>query len=215
MKFGYGRVSTRDQNLDLQIDALKAAGCQEIFVEKVTGTKKNRPELNRLLGKVREGDIVVVWKLDRWGRSLQDLIELMNELNQKKVQFQCLTVAMDTSTNEGRLIYGLFAVLSQFVRDTIVENTNAGLSAARSRGRIGGRKAGLSPEAKLKANAAKALYEAGNTTTQICKSLRIGSKRTLYRYLRLEGVAITDEEKQNAAIKKQSSAMSLNEFVNI
>lgn len=190
MIFGYGRVSTRDQNLHLQEDALKAAGCQEIYMEKISGTKKSRPELNLLRAKLREGDTVVVWKLDRWGRSLSDLIELMNELRQKSVQFKCLAISMDTSTTEGRLIYGIFSVLSEFVRDTIVENTNAGLSAARARGRVGGRKPGLSPEAEIRANAAKTLYESGNSTQQICKMLSIGSKRTLYQYLRAKGVQI-------------------------
>jgi DNA invertase Pin-like site-specific DNA recombinase len=196
MVFGYGRVSTRDQNLDLQQDALKAAGCDELFMEKITGTKKNRPELNRLRAILRPGDTVIVWKLDRWGRSLPDLIDLMNELREKQVQFRCLTMAMDTQTAEGRLIYGLFAVLSEFVRDTIAENTVAGLTAARARGRVGGRKPGLSDQAHIKANAAKTLYQDGNSGNQICKMLNIGSKRTLYKYLRLKGVVISAQEKQ-------------------
>ncbi|MVM34995.1 helix-turn-helix domain-containing protein [Spirosoma sp. HMF4905] len=193
MIFGYGRVSTRDQNLNLQEDALTQAGCEQIFMEKITGTKKNRPELNKLRAKLRAGDTVVVWKLDRWGRSLSDLIELMNELREKQVQFKCLAVSMDTSTIEGRLIYGIFSVLSEFVRDTIVENTNAGLSAARARGRTGGRKPGLSKEADIKASAAKTLYQSGNTGNKICKMLGIGSKRTLYKYLRAKGVKIGED----------------------
>ncbi len=190
MIFGYGRVSTRDQNLNHQEDALTAAGCQEIFMEKISGTKKNRPELNRLRAKLREGDTVVVWKLDRWGRSLADLIDLMNELREKKVQFKCLAISMDTNTTEGRLIYGIFSVLSEFVRDTIAENTNAGLASARARGRTGGRKPGLSPQADKKADAAKVLYENGNSAQKICEMLGIGSKRTLYKWLRLKNVPI-------------------------
>ncbi|MCX6216419.1 recombinase family protein [Spirosoma sp.] len=194
MVFGYGRVSTRDQNLFLQEDALKAAGCEEIFMEKVTGSKKNRPELDALLAKVREGDTIVVWKLSRWGRSNQDLIELMNKLLAKKVAFVCLSNSMDTRTPEGRLVYGIFAALAEFERETIVENTIAGLTAARARGRVGGRKPGLSKEADLKATAAKTLYQSGNTVQKICTMLQIGSKRTLYKYLRLKGVKIGDEQ---------------------
>lgn len=194
MLFGYGRVSTRDQNLFLQEDALKAAGCEQIFMEKITGSKKSRPELDRLLATIREGDTVVVWKLSRWGRSNQDLIELMNKLLTKKVAFQCLSNSMDTRTPEGRMIYGIFSALAEFERETIVENTNAGLAAARARGRVGGRKKGLSKEADIKASAAKTLYESGNTVQKVCTMLGIGSKRTLYKYLRIKGVKIGDEQ---------------------
>lgn len=163
-------------------------------MEKVTGSKKNRPELDALLAKVREGDTIVVWKLSRWGRSNQDLIELMNKLLAKKVAFVCLSNSMDTRTPEGRLVYGIFAALAEFERETIVENTIAGLTAARARGRVGGRKPGLSKEADLKATAAKTLYQSGNTVQKICTMLQIGSKRTLYKYLRLKGVKIGDEQ---------------------
>lgn len=194
MIFGYGRVSTRDQNLFLQEDALNRAGCEQIFMEKITGSKKSRPELDRLLATIREGDTVVVWKLSRWGRSNQDLIELMNKLLAKKVAFQCLSNSMDTRTPEGRMVYGIFSALAEFERETIVENTNAGLTAARARGRVGGRKPGLSKEADIKASAAKTLYESGNTVQKICTMLGIGSKRTLYKYLREKGVKIGEQE---------------------
>lgn len=189
MLFGYGRVSTKDQNLDLQVDALKAAGCDKIFVEKITGTKKNRPELEKLFAQLRAGDVVVVWKLSRWGRSTKDLIELTDRLRELNVEFRCLTMNLDTTTPTGRLFFNIMAAFAEFDRDTIVENTNAGLAAARARGRTGGRKPGLSDEGKLKSAAAKTLYENGNTIKSITKNLKI-SKRTLYKYLELEGVKV-------------------------
>lgn len=191
MVFGYGRVSTVDQNLHLQEDALRVAGCEEIFVEKITGTKKDRPELTKLRSRLRPGDSVVVWKLTRWGRSVTDLMELMNELRQKQVKFVCLGNSMDTETPEGRLMYGFFAVLAEFERDIIVENTRAGLASARARGRTGGRKPGLSKVGQQKADMVALMYKDNNTVSYICSTLDI-SRRTVYSYLRRKGVKLAD-----------------------
>ncbi|GAB3568807.1 site-specific DNA recombinase [Spirosoma luteolum] len=194
MIFGYGRVSTRDQNLNLQKDALTGAGCERLYLEKITGTKKERPELNKLREQLRPGDTVVVWKLDRLGRSLPDLIELMEEFRSKQITFRCLALSMDTGTAEGRLIYNIFASLAEFVRDTIVENTNAGLKAARSRGKVGGRPKGLSPRAREKAKMAALLYKDQNPVDKIIGMVGIKSKATLYAYLRHEGIKLATDE---------------------
>lgn len=190
MIFGYGRVSTRDQNLNLQEDALKNAGCSELFLEKITGTRTDRPELNRLIAQLREGDTVIVWKLDRLGRSLKDLIDLVNQFRSKGVRFKCITMEVDTETASGRLMYNLFAALAEFEHDLIVERTNAGLEAARARGRKGGRPKGLSSEARKKAQYVKYLYADGNSIANIMKITGTKSSHTIYRWLREQGVSI-------------------------
>lgn len=197
MIFGYGRVSTRDQNLNLQKDALTEAGCERLYLEKITGTKKDRPELNKLREQLRPGDTVVVWKLTRLGRSLSDLIGLMNEFREKQVQFKCLAMSIDTSTPEGRMMYGIIASFAEFERETIVENTNAGLKAARTRGRTGGRPKGLSPKAKERAKMAALLYKDKNPVDKILVMIGIKSKATLYSYLRHEKVKIGVDEETN------------------
>ena len=194
MNIGYARVSTDDQNLLLQTDALKQAGCEKIYKEKLSGAKVDRPELLKLMEQLREGDTVTVWKLDRLGRSLTQLIDTVNKLADLKVGFRSLKESIDTTTATGKLTFHIFASFAEFERDMIRERTNAGLSAARERGRVGGRKKGLSPDADIKASAAKTLYESGNTVDKICKMLQIGSKRTLYKYLREKGVKIGAEE---------------------
>ncbi|MCX6216513.1 recombinase family protein [Spirosoma sp.] len=190
MIIGYGRVSTTDQNLNLQLDALSKAGCERIFSEKFTGKTKDRPELNKLMEHLRAGDVLIVWRLDRLGRSTTDLIELVNTFEKKGVIFKSLTENIDTASATGRLFFTFFAAMAEFERNLIRERTNAGLQSARARGRVGGRKPGLSQDAQIKAAAAKTLYESGNTGTQICKMLGIGSKRTLYSYLRAKGVRV-------------------------
>lgn len=192
MKIGYARVSTQDQNLDAQLDALKASGCQRIYQEKISGANKDRPELQRMLKEIVEGDEVIVWKLDRLGRSLSDLVHVVNELQEKRVGFRCVQDSfIDTTTPQGRLVFGIFASLAEFERNIIRERTKAGLSAARSRGRVGGRPKGLSKAAQNTAIAAETLYRKGDMSiSQICHQLRI-SKSTLYRYLRFQGVQIT------------------------
>jgi DNA invertase Pin-like site-specific DNA recombinase len=139
MKFGYARVSTRDQNLNLQIDDLLADGCEKIFQEAVSGANADRPELNRLLEQTRRGDVIIIWKLDRLGRSLKHLVALVSELLDKGVGLKSLNDPIDTTNSQGRLIFNIFASLAEFERDVIIERTQAGLKAARTRGRKGGR----------------------------------------------------------------------------
>jgi DNA invertase Pin-like site-specific DNA recombinase len=190
MKIGYARVSTGDQNLDLQLDALTRAGCEKIYQEKVSGMKTCRAELNKLLAHLRAGDVLVIWKLDRLGRSLQHLVELTHELLEKEVGLQSLSDPIDTTTAQGRLVFNIFASLAQFERDLIRERTMAGLASARVRGRLGGRKKGLSAKAQKTALIAEALYKQRQfPVIDLCKQLSI-SKPTLYRYLRSRGVEI-------------------------
>jgi len=194
-KIGYARVSTKEQNLDLQIDALKQEGCKtkDIFTEKVSGAKKDRPQLQKMIEHLREGDVIIIWKLDRLGRSLKDLIELVAKFNKMGVGLKSINDPVDTTTSQGKLIFNIFASLAEFERDVIRERTKAGLAAARARGRVGGRPKGLSEEAQSKAEFAAMLYkkvgEEALSITEICK--RVGcSKPTLYNYLRYQGVEI-------------------------
>jgi len=190
MKFGYARVSTKEQSLNLQKDALKKDGCKKIFSEKISGSKKERIELDRLIEKLREGDQIVVWKLDRLGRSLKDLVNLISLLQEKGVGFKSLKDNIDTTTSTGKLIFHLFASLAEFERDIISERTKAGLSSARARGRVGGRPKGLSKKAQDKARIAETLYrEKELSVGDICEHLSI-SKPTLYRYLRIRKVKV-------------------------
>ena len=145
-KIGYARVSTLQQDEALQHDALLAAGCQRIFVDKASGKLESRPALDELLEQVRPGDTVVVWRLDRLGRSLRHLIDVVQGLQQREVAFVSLTEQIDTSTPGGRLIFHVFAALAEFERDLIRERTQAGLAAARARGRTGGRPTVWTPE---------------------------------------------------------------------
>jgi len=166
MKIGYARVSTRDQKADLQVDALKQAGCERIYQDIASGAKSARPELDKLLANVRPGDAVVIWKLDRLGRSLKHLVELVGELAERKVGLQSLNDPIDTTHAQGRLVFNLFASLAEFERELIRERTQAGLSAARSRGRIGGRPKGLPAKAEATAMAAQTLYREGRPERQ-------------------------------------------------
>ena len=184
MLIGYARVSTQDQNLNLQLDDLKKAGCDRIFQEKASSAKE-RPQLLKLLETIREGDTVIVWKLDRLGRSLKELITLINDFQEKGIGFRSLNDAIDTTTAQGRLVFNIFASLAEFERDLIRERTKAGLSAARARGRLGGKPKGLSKEAQSKAEAARTLFEKQEKTVdEIGKLLGI-SRATVYRYLDL------------------------------
>lgn len=190
MKIGYARVSTHDQNFNLQLDALKQEGCDKIFKEKASGAKTERKELTKLLQHVRNGDVVVIWKLDRLGRSLRNLVELVSQLMDKGVGLKSLNDPIDTSTSQGRLIFNIFASLAEFERDVIRERTMAGLKAARARGRVGGRPPGISKDAEKTAIAAEVLYKEGNLEiNEICNKLRI-TKPTLYKYLRLRKVPV-------------------------
>ncbi len=139
MLVGYARVSTTEQTLDLQFDALKKAGCSKIFTDTASGAKTERKGLDEALSYVREGDTLVVWRLDRLGRSLTHLIETVSQLDNRKIGFKSLTEQIDTTTSGGKLIFHIFGALAEFERNLIRERTNAGLQAARARGRVGGR----------------------------------------------------------------------------
>ncbi|QHV96697.1 recombinase family protein [Spirosoma endbachense] len=182
MLFGYARVSTQDQNLNLQLDDLKKAGCQKIFQEKVSSIKE-RPQLQKLLEILREGDTIMVWKLDRLGRSLKELFTLVNDFQAKGIGFCSLNDAIDTTTAQGRLVFNLFASLAEFERDLIRERTKAGLAAARARGRVGGRPKGLSTEAQVKARAVKSMHALKTHTIPEIGQLFHLSRATVYRYL--------------------------------
>jgi DNA invertase Pin-like site-specific DNA recombinase len=183
MKIGYARVSTKDQNLDLQNDALLKAGCEKIYSEKESSMKQ-RPELEKLMENIRNGDVIVIWKLDRLGRSLKDLISLVEKFNEAKVGLVSIKDNIDTSTPQGRLFLNIIASLAEFERDIIVERTKAGLAAARRKGRLGGRPKGLSEEKMIKAKNAKKLYEQGVPVPEIVASIGI-SRASLYRYLNI------------------------------
>jgi len=190
MKIGYARVSTQDQDLSLQLDALKAAGCGKIYKEKITGATRERPELQKLLDQLREEDVVVIWKLDRLARSLKDLVNLVNEIQEKGGALHSLNDQIDTTTPHGKFTFHVFAALAEFERDIIRERTKAGLVAARARGRVGGRPKGLSKKAQHTAIIAEKLYQERELTVkEICDQLSI-SRGTLYNYLRFRGVTI-------------------------
>lgn len=190
MKYGYARVSTSSQELNLQIDALKKAGCQKIFKEIAKGTKTERCKLNELLALVKPGDSIIIWKLDRIGRSLKHLITLFNDLIARKISIVSLQDPINTATAQGRLIFNIFASLAEFEKDLIRERTMAGLSSARARGRTGGRPKGITKQAEEKTYAAEALYKQRKLSCdQISKQIGI-SKTTLYKYLRLRSVKI-------------------------
>ena len=190
MRVGYARVSTKDQNLDLQVDALQKEECEEVFREVASGAKTARPVLDDLLSRLRAGDVLVIWKLDRLGRSLKHLVTLATELMEREIGLISLNDPIDTTTPQGRLVFNIFASLAEFERDLIRERTQAGLKAARARGRKGGRPRGLSKKADATAMAAETLYREGKLSVQeICDQLGI-SKPTLYAYLRHRGVKL-------------------------
>ncbi len=181
MDIGYARVSTGEQTLDLQLDGLKAAGCGKIYTETASGAKTDRPVLEDVLGYLRKGDTLVVWRLDRLGRSLQHLIETIAALAARGIGFKSLTEQIDTTTSGGKLIFHVFGALAEFERDLIRERTNAGLAAARARGRTGGRPKKLADPKRLAL--AQALYHGGQAdVATICKTLGV-SRATLYRAL--------------------------------
>lgn len=198
MKIGYARVSTKDQNIDMQLRALKKAGCKKIYQENASGIKTDRPILNGLIEELRAGDVLVVWKLDRLGRSLQHLVGLIQLFTKKKIGLCSLKDPIDTTTSQGRLVFNIFASLAEFERDIIRDRTQAGLSAARARGRLGGRPPGLPKKSESIACAAETLYrECKLSVVQIAKKLSI-SKSTLYKYLRYRNVPIgSGSKKQN------------------
>src|SRR4051795_3692421 len=180
MLIGYARVSTLDQTLALQQDALSATGCQDIYTDTVSGSVTDRPGLTNALSHLRPGDTLVVWRLDRLGRSLSHLIETVRQLQERGVGFRSLQEQIDTTTSGGKLLFHVFGALAEFERDLIRERTHAGLAAARARGRLFGRPKVLSPQ-QVKQLQTLAKDEC-NTVTEICQTLGI-SRATYYRYL--------------------------------
>ena len=178
MLIGYARVSTGDQNHDLQHDALRAAGCDRIWTETASGARTDRPQLTALLDAARAGDTLVVWRLDRLGRSLQHLIKVAEDLKQREIALRSLTEGIDTTTTAGRFVYSLLGALAQMEREVLVERTQAGLAAAAARGRKGGRPRALDDG---KVRAAQAMLAAGTLSgAEIAKQLGIAPS-TLYR----------------------------------
>ena len=181
MKVGYARVSTSDQNIVMQEDSLKDEGCEEVFKDVASGAKTSRPGLDEALNYMRSGDVLVVWKLDRLGRSIQHLIETVKMLSDKGIGFKSLQENIDTTTSGGKLIFHIFSALAEFERDLIKERTEAGLKAARSRGRLGGRPPLLD---KRQVDRMIELYdEAKSTVDEICKIYGI-SRPSFYNYLK-------------------------------
>lgn len=180
MLIGYARVSTDDQNLNLQHDALKDAGCERVFDDQITGSKIQRPGLDAALEFAREGDTLIIWRLDRLSRSLKDLIELVTLLDSRKIGLRSLHESIDTSSSSGKLIFHIFGALAEFERNLIRERTHAGLQAARARGKNGGRPKKLSDN---KIKLAIQLYNGKeHTIKQICDLVSV-SKPTLYKYI--------------------------------
>jgi DNA invertase Pin-like site-specific DNA recombinase len=181
MKIGYARISTNLQNSDLQHDALTKAGCEKIFTDRISGTVAERPALSDIKKILRQGDTLVVWRLDRLGRSLKNLIEWMNYLDQEGIALKSLQESIDTSTATGKLVFHIFGAMAEFERNLIKERTQAGLSAARARGRVGGRPKKLNSDKK---ELAVRLYtERKHPIDKICEMMEI-SKPTLYKYIR-------------------------------
>jgi DNA invertase Pin-like site-specific DNA recombinase len=181
MLIGYARVSTQDQTLNLQKDVLKNIGCTKIFTDTASGAKVERKGLEEAQNFLREGDTLVVWRLDRLGRSLKHLIETITELNNRKIGFKSIQENIDTTTSGGKLVFHIFGALAEFEREIIRERTQAGLQAARARGRKGGRPKALTPK---KAKMVQDLYRnKENSIDEICKTLNI-SRTTLYRYIK-------------------------------
>ena len=185
MLIGYARVSTQDQSLELQRQALSQAGCQKVFEDHVSGAKTERPGLAKAWETLREGDTLVVWKLDRLGRSVKQLVNLVGELHQQGVQFKSLTDAIDTMTPSGRFFFHVMASLAEMERELIVERTRAGLEVARQLGRKGGRKPKMT-ESKIKS--ARKLLASGMTAKEVAHNLGV-SVPTLYRWLPASGSA--------------------------
>ncbi len=197
IKLGYARVSTLDQNLDLQLDALQKEGCFKIFTDKVSGVKEQKPEFEKLIEYARPGDTIVVWKLDRLGRSTVHLIELMEVLKEKGIHLKSLSESIDTSSATGMLFFQFICILAEHERNVIRERTTAGLKAARARGRRGGRPMGLSKHYLLIAPEVKEMYEKGKKSTEeIRKIFNIKSQPTLYKILTYSGTNVNGFSKK-------------------
>jgi DNA invertase Pin-like site-specific DNA recombinase len=190
MTVGYARVSTQEQNLSLQLDALQQANCEKIYQEKISACLSQRPVLEEMIGFLRKDDILIVWKLDRLGRSLKELIQLITKLSEKGVQFRSVHECIDTTSPVGKLTFHIFCALAEFERDVIRLRTLEGMEAARGRKKSLGRPSGLTKEAQQKAYIAAGLYKAGKLSVrQICQQLGL-SIPTLYRYLEKENITL-------------------------
>jgi DNA invertase Pin-like site-specific DNA recombinase len=197
MIIGYARVSTQDQNPELQLDALRGAGCEQMFHETATGKFRERPELVACLRTMRKGDTLVVWKLDRLARSLKDLVEIIHDLNQRGVGFRSVTESIDTTSTGGRLVFHIFGALAEFEHSLIRERTIAGLAAARARGRKGGRKPVMSKADTRKA--AAMLSDPAITKAEVAKHFNV-SRVTLNAALARDGhaeVAVRQPDSQS------------------
>lgn len=179
MLIGYARVSTLDQNLELQLSALEQAGCEKLYQDQISGTKINRPGLNMALEVLRKNDTLVVWKLDRLGRTVKGLIELVNALHEKEIHFKSITDNVDTTTPSGRFFFHMMASLAQMERELIAERTKAGLAAAKAKGRVGGRRRKMT---QSKIESAKQLLSSGSLPRDVAENLGV-SIPTLYRWL--------------------------------
>ena len=192
MKIGYARVSTDDQRMDLQRDALTAAGCEKVFTDTASGAKAARPGLDEALSYARKGDVLVVWRLDRLGRSLPELVKIVGELEAAGVGFESVTERIETSSAAGRLVFHVFAALAEFERALISERTKVGLASARARGRNGGGQYKMTP-AKLRL-AMAAMGQKETVVSDLCKELGV-TRQTLYRHLGPDGVLRQDGQK--------------------
>jgi DNA invertase Pin-like site-specific DNA recombinase len=184
MLVGYARVSTGDQKLDLQLDALRAAGCERIFTDQISGSKSERLGLKEALDYVRAGDTLVVWRLDRFGRSLKDLVAKVEELKGRDVGFRSLQESIDTTSSTGKLIFHIFGALAEFERDLVRERTMAGLASARARGRKGGRPRSMDAS-KIKL-ATRLMKDPELSVEEVCEAVGVSSA-TLYRYVAPDG----------------------------
>ena len=179
MLIGYARVSTQDQNLDLQLEALNKTGCEKIYQDQLSGAKADRPGLNTALEVLRKGDTLVVWKLDRLGRTVKGLVDLVSNLEKREIHFKSITDSIDTSTPAGRFFFHVMASLAQMERELIIERTRAGLEAAKLRGRVGGRTRKMTDS---KMESAKKLLKSGVPPRDVAQNLGI-SIPTLYRWI--------------------------------
>ena len=190
MNVGYARISTKEQHLRMQEDALKSAGCEEIYTDIASGSKSERPGLDNALSHIREGDTLVVWKLDRLGRSIQHLIQTVATLSKRKIAFKSLQENIDTKTSGGKLIFHIFGALAEFERELIRERTDAGLKSARARGHMGGRPS-LLDNRQIKRMIE--MYDSKkNTVGEICKIYEI-SRPSFYNYLKRQKLATVDQ----------------------
>ena len=195
MKIGYARVSTKEQHLDMQLEALKAAGCEKIFSEKMTGRQQNRPELDACLNFLREGDTLVVYKLDRLGRSLKNILTLLEDFKNRGIQFTSLQDNISTEGAIGQLMNNILGAFAQFERDLIYERTQEGRRIAKEKGVKFGRKTLINKNNIAKQKSCIQLYESGTPVREIQKILNIGSSGTVYRLLRRNGITLKSYHK--------------------